>query len=80
LDNEIVERAVDRTIEPLSTPALSLEVLPQFQKEAIELRYQKDLSFSEIAKHLETSPSNVRQLISRGIKKLKQIKDQGNGK
>ena len=50
-----------------------LEDLSSAQKEAIELRYYEDLPFEEIALRLGTSPANARQLVSRGIRKLKSL-------
>jgi len=41
------------------------------EKKAIELRYYEEKGFGEISKILETSESNIRKIISRGIKKLK---------
>lgn len=38
---------------------------------ALEMRYTEDLDFDEIAKKLQTSPANIRQLISRAIRKLR---------
>ncbi len=43
------------------------------QRQAIELRYGKDISLEEIASSLNTSPSNARQLVSRALKKLRKI-------
>ena len=48
-----------------------LEVLPHHQKRAIELRYLHDWTFEKIADDMKTSEPNVRQVISRGIKKLR---------
>lgn len=48
-----------------------LSYLPEPQRKALELRYTKDFSFDEIALQLNTSPANVRQLISRAVKKMK---------
>ena len=47
------------------------------EKEAIKLRYYNDSDFTEISKILNTSGSNSRKLISRGLKKLrtKYLKD-----
>ena len=45
-----------------------LHALPLGQRQALELRYLEDLSFDEIAKRLDTSPTNVRQLDSRAIR------------
>ncbi len=65
--------------EPASIPQsndkqeISLQSLPAEQREAVELRYQKDFSFEEIATALETSPANARQLVSRAIRSLRGI-------
>lgn len=45
--------------------------LPEKQKKALEMRYQDGLEFSEIAERLKTSSGNVRQLISRALRKLR---------
>lgn len=49
-----------------------ISALPQAQSEALSLRVYDDKTFEEIASRLSTSPENVRQLISRGIKKIRQ--------
>lgn len=48
-----------------------LATLSDSQKQAIEFRFQDDLSFEQIAERLQTSPANVRQLVSRGLRRLK---------
>ena len=45
------------------------------QRKAIELRYGEDFSFEEIALSLNTTASNVRQLVSRALKKMKKYFD-----
>lgn len=52
--------------EPIPLDRLS----PQ-QRKVIELRYERDFSFEEIAATLETSPGNARQLVSRAIRVLR---------
>jgi len=47
--------------------------LPLDQRKAVELRYMEDLPFDEIARRLETSPSNARQLVSRGVRRLRDL-------
>lgn len=49
----------------------ALRNLPDQQKRAIELRYLSDWSFEQIAQELETSPTNARQMVSRGIKQIR---------
>lgn len=74
-NDELVSKAVDKkTIEMQSV--ISLDGLPSNQQTAIELRYHDELQFEEIAERLNTSPSNVRKLVSRGIQSLKSL----NGK
>ncbi len=51
--------------------------LPSFQKTALEMRYIEDKTFDEIALRLNTTPVNVRQLVSRGLKRIKAIVDGG---
>lgn len=53
--------------------------LPEAQRSAIELRYFDDLSFDEIAKKLDTTPENVRKLVSRGIQSLKSFFGKAGG-
>ncbi len=52
--------------------------LPEAQRSALELRYYQGLSFEEIAAKLDTTPGNVRQLVSRGIRQLRALM-QGKG-
>jgi len=49
-----------------------LGALPQQQRQAVSLRVYDEQTFEEIALRLSTSPENARQLVSRGIKKLRQ--------
>lgn len=75
-DFDVSEMEIDGGVEGDSHTQASLpdlSELPEPQRQAIELRYSKDLSFDEIAKRLNTSPSNVRQIISRGVKRLKEL-------
>jgi RNA polymerase sigma factor (sigma-70 family) len=73
LNPEVLERA------PAAGPDIEegselprLGSLPGNQREALELRYLQGLSFEEIASRLETSPGNVRQLVSRAVRQLRQ--------
>lgn len=52
---------------------IDLESAPitEVQKVALQMRYEQDLEFEEIGKRLNASSSNVRQLISRALKKLR---------
>ncbi|MEW6058414.1 MAG: sigma-70 family RNA polymerase sigma factor [Bdellovibrionota bacterium] len=74
IQEEIDPIAVEQAVadEPEEQPSLpSLTSLPEAQRKALELRYGQDLSFEEISKRLETSQANVRQLVSRAIKRLR---------
>ena len=48
-----------------------LEELPPFHKECIVLRYLEEMEMEEIAEITGKSEANVRQALSRGMKKLK---------
>lgn len=73
----ILEDSNSELIELLPSPLVknfeptSLDILNEQQRKAIELRYENDLSFDEIAESLKTSTVNVRQIISRAIKKIR---------
>jgi len=56
-----------------------LSSLPSNQRRAIELRYQQEWSFEKIARDMKTSEDNVRQIISRGIKKVRLMLGQAGG-
>lgn len=52
--------------------------LPHQQQIALQMRYVEEKTFEEIAERLKTSPVNVRQIISRSIRHLKElVKDGG---
>lgn len=50
---------------------LAIATLPAQSKQIIKLKYQEDMSFEEIAKKINKSPANVRQIISRALRFLK---------
>jgi RNA polymerase sigma factor (sigma-70 family) len=56
---------------PHSHALPDLTLLPEPQRDALRLRYYEEMSFEEISRRLNTSPANVRQMISRGIKRLR---------
>ena len=47
--------------------------LPEGQRQAVELRYNQESSFEEIARALETTPANARQMVSRAIRQLRSL-------
>lgn len=54
--------------------AVSLNLLSEQQRQIVELRVSDDLSYREIANRLKQSETNVRQIFSRAIKKLRSSK------
>lgn len=50
-----------------------ISTLPETQKKVVQFRYVDDKTFDEIAEILKTTPLNARQILSRGIKRLKQL-------
>lgn len=82
LDSEFKDelfRTSEITEAVVSFPRTELSKIPETQRLAVEMRYFGDLSFEEIAARLDTSPGNVRQLVSRGIKNLKSLFDKAGG-
>lgn len=51
----------------------ALSSLPTNQRRAIELRYMNEWSFEKIAEEMKTTPENSRQIVSRGIKKIRSL-------
>jgi RNA polymerase sigma-70 factor (ECF subfamily) len=81
LTSELKEESV-AALQPES-PAIArteLSSLPEPQRLAVEMRYFDELSFEEIATRLQTTPGNVRQLVSRGVKGLRSLFEKGGAK
>lgn len=55
-----------------------LKELPDNQQVALQMRYLDEKTFEEIAERLKTSPLNVRQIVSRGVKRLKGLVKEGD--
>jgi RNA polymerase sigma-70 factor (ECF subfamily) len=49
----------------------SIEKLPEFEKEAVTLRYIQELDYAEIAKIMGKTVNAVKILVTKGLKKLK---------
>lgn len=70
---EAVAPVSDTYVNEPATDKSFLNVLPVSQREAVSLRVYDDATFDEIATRLSTSPENARQLVSRGLKKLRTV-------
>lgn len=83
LEDSVAPEDLDRLItQPVSNSAKGinsdvLNRLPANQKEAVVLRVLDEATFEEIATKLSTSPDNARQLVSRGLKRLKELLKMG---
>ncbi len=78
LDMEAVERAVAlQVFEPNINAGAMIRQLSDIQKQAIEMRYVNDRTFEQIAESLNVKPSNARQIVSRGIKRLRELVGKG---
>jgi RNA polymerase sigma-70 factor, ECF subfamily len=49
----------------------TLDKLNEKNKNVVMMKYMDELSFEEIAKKIETTPGNIRQIISRAIRLLR---------
>lgn len=66
--------SLPETLQPIGSEhdlSAALSGLPSVQRRAIELRYLNEWSFEKIAGEMNTTPENSRQIISRGIKKIR---------
>jgi RNA polymerase sigma factor (sigma-70 family) len=54
--------------------------LTPIQRRALELRFDQDFSFDEIADHLQTSVGNARQMVSRAVRHLRRMRTGGRDK
>jgi RNA polymerase sigma-70 factor (ECF subfamily) len=64
-------RVPETSEEPSAKTQEALAALPSAQREAVALRVYDEATFEEIAAKLSVTPANARQLVSRGIRKLK---------
>lgn len=66
------EDLLEEKEENLDRIRKAIELLPDRQKEALNLRFQLDLPYSEIAKILEITVESVRTLIYRAVKTIRE--------
>jgi RNA polymerase sigma-70 factor (ECF subfamily) len=60
---------------PTLEVAVDLSGLSESQRKVLELRFDEGKEFDAIAQELNTSSANIRQQVSRAIKKLRHIMD-----
>lgn len=76
-DLDKIPDELEKTVPQFEQAINSLEQLPEQQKTAIEMRYVNDQTFEQIAEALKVSPNNARKIISRGIKRLRELVGEG---
>lgn len=76
LNPEELEQIPDPQSEKKPEPDLEglKKILTPTERKDIELRYEKEWSFEQIARHLELSEAGVRKRISRALKKMRRAK------
>lgn len=74
---EIPVAVSESVSSPMSGVLETAAALPAQQRVALEMRFVQEASFEEIARRLETSPANARQMISRAVRKLKSLLEKG---
>ena len=65
--------AVESSDAPVGDTLAGLATLSHRQREVLELRFDQDFSFDEIAARLQTSSGNARQMVSRAIRHLRKV-------
>lgn len=85
--NEKLHATSDEVLENVAVPDIQpnfsqvrpfMEALPENQKSAVYLRYVEEKTFEEISAILKTSPANVRQLVSRGVQRMRELFQNGD--
>lgn len=78
---KVLTKVLPDSDDAASTPAQDLvdliEQLPLRQSEVIKMRYIDERTFEEIALSLKTSPLNIRKIVSRALRSLRQKVDEG---
>ena len=74
MDNKAVSKRISEDAELFINNSMVLEKLKDEYREIIILRHVEGYSIEEIAKILEKSKSNVRVMIHRALKILKEMK------
>jgi RNA polymerase sigma-70 factor (ECF subfamily) len=69
LADDDYERVVER-LSPNESLAVAVGALPPHEREALELRVGRDLSYEEIARRLEIRPAAARLRVSRALRRL----------
>lgn len=59
--------------EPSGIDDISVDGLSEKETAVLKMRYSDDLDFEAIAKKIGTSPANIRQQISRVVRKLRKL-------
>ncbi len=68
----------DQESSQLASVTPLIQGLPENQNLALQMRFVDEKTFEEIARTLRTSPTNARQMISRGVKNLKRLVNGGS--
>ncbi len=68
----------DESVSPDLEIESMISQLPNIQKQAIELKYVNEKTFEQISEILNIKPSNARQIISRGLRRLREIASEGD--
>lgn len=63
--------AVESSDASIGNTIAGLTTLTRRQREVLELRFDQDFSFDEIAARLQTSSGNARQMVSRAVRHLR---------
>ena len=76
LGGDLAKEAAAVSDEGVSSATLLAEALTQVtprERQSMSLRYEAALDFDAIARSMNTTPQNVRQLLSRGVRKVRRI-------
>lgn len=72
-DLDVLESPQEKNTDAVELLGSMLGELDERSGQAMKMRFLSDNSFEEIATILKTSPANVRQLLSRAIRKIRNL-------
>lgn len=73
-EDDLIERAAAAAAdEPIEAAFAELASLSAAQRQALQLRFNDGLTFQEIARQLQLTPANARQIVSRAVARLRRL-------
>ena len=77
-DGAFEDREIARVVGPRPEVAAALARLKRREREALALRFGGDLRTAEVAQVLDISVANAQQILSRELRRLRELMEEGS--